>query len=156
MNIKTIVLVTIVTLVFCQCTKESQNYSATELNVYFDLFEQEAALRGLDIDLSAMGVTGQIVKISDDHVAGRCKYSDRNPAMVMVDKSFWNKSNDVLKEYVIFHELGHCILNRTHRDESLVSGACISVMASNNRVCANAYGPETRKEYLDELFFYPE
>lgn len=138
------------------CTKSNETFSATELTVYFELFEQEAAIRGIDIDLKAMGITGQIVNISEEHVAGRCKYSDRNPAMVLVDKSFWSKSNEYLKEHIIFHELGHCILNRDHRNEALESGECVSIMASDNRICAAVYTPDTRKAYLDELFYYPE
>lgn len=148
--------IAVVCLVCTNCTKSDESFSNTELTVYFDLFEQEAAIRGFEIDLKAMGITGHFVNISEKHVAGRCKYSDRNPAMVMVDKHFWSTSNEFQKEHVIFHELGHCILSRDHRNEALESGECVSIMASDNRICAAVYMPETRKAYLDELFYYAE
>ena len=139
-----------------QCTKSSESFSHTEFEPYFDLFEQEAAIRGFTYDLKALGVIGQIVPIKDDHVAGRCKHTDRMPAMVLVDQEFWKNSNIYQKEFVIFHELGHCILGRSHRNEALESGECISLMASDNRICASVYMPETRERYLDELFYYSE
>jgi hypothetical protein len=33
---------------------------------------------------------------------------------VEIDQAFWDKSTDAQREAVIFHELGHCILNRDH------------------------------------------
>ena len=127
-------------------------FSNSELDPYFFKFEQEASARGLTIDLKELGVSGHIVAITDEHIAGKCKHSDTNPAMVMVDQEFWSSAHDLHKEYVIFHELGHCVLGRTHLNETLETGACKSIMASDNRVCGFDYSVENRKYYLDELF----
>lgn len=148
---------TVITVgLFMQCEKQSIQFSDDELEVYFESFESEAAKRGMDFDLSAMGVTGHIVQISDEHVAGKCKHFDANPAMIMVDKDFWKDAHDLHKEYVVFHELGHCILGRSHLNSALESGACQSIMASDNKVCGFNYSADTRKAYLDELFLFSE
>ena len=145
-----------ISLLLIQCTKEDFEYSDAELDVFFESFEVEAALRGITIDLKSMGITGHIVRIQDDHVAGKCKHFDANPAMIMIDQEFWKDAHDLHKEYVVFHELGHCILNRRHLNQANDSGACQSIMASDNRVCGFNYSLDTRKGYLDELFLYSE
>ena len=141
-------------ILLSNCTKSIDQFSNAELDPFFDSFVLEAAERGIEIDLHPMNIQGQIVDISAEHVAGRCKHSDRNPAMIIIDQEFWSSASHLHKEYVIFHELGHCVLKREHRNEAQESGACFSIMASDNKVCGINYNLDTRAEYLDELFLY--
>ena len=85
---------------------------------YFERFEDAAAERGHVIDLNAEGITGEIMEIEQDRVAGSCSFSSHAPNHVTIDLEFWNESNDLYKEFVIFHELGHCSLFRGHREDS--------------------------------------
>lgn len=39
-------------------------------------------------------------------------YCDKN--IVYLDKHEWNTSSSLAKEFLVFHELGHCALNRLH------------------------------------------
>ncbi len=120
---------------------------------YFERFENEGRLRGLDIDLTAHGITGTIEEISQEHVAGTCTYGTHLPGDVLIDLGFWNNSSALIKEMVIFHELGHCYLRRDHKETAFSNGSCTSIMRSGNGDCFDNYNSQTRENYIDELFF---
>jgi len=119
---------------------------------YFERFENEAAERGITIDLNREGITGEIMEIEQDRVAGSCSFGSHITNHVTIDLEFWNRSNDLDKEFVIFHELGHCSLLRGHREDSNVNGTCSSIMRSGLEDCRDNYRFLTRSEYVDELF----
>lgn len=120
--------------------------------LYFERFEREAAARSVRVDLGNHNLGGRIVEIVDSEVAGDCHYDPDAPDRLRVDESFWLKASDRLREYVVFHELGHCALVRDHREDADAQGYCLSVMASGTGDCNEAYSPTTREALLDELF----
>ncbi len=120
---------------------------------YFEAFESEAAARGISIDLVEEEITGVIEAIDEEHVAGQCSYSPFTPGDVTVDDEFWNNSGTNFREFIIFHELGHCYLKRDHREDSDNFGFCKSIMRSGVEDCRDRYNTQTRHTYIDELFF---
>ncbi|MDA8693120.1 hypothetical protein N9L92_03590 [Saprospiraceae bacterium] len=118
---------------------------------YFESFENEAAQRGISIDLNEEGTSGEISPISDDGVAGTCQYNSHFNH-VTVDEEFWNRGSDLFREFVIYHELGHCVLHRDHEESSFDNGICRSLMRSGVEDCRDAYTEQNRSYYLDELF----
>lgn len=120
---------------------------------YFERFEEEAAAVGLQVDLAARGITGVIEEIDEEHVAGQCNYNFRSPNHVIVDLGFWNRASDRFKEFIIFHELGHCYLLRGHREDAFTNGVCVSLMRSGTQDCVDNYNSQTRESYVTELFF---
>ncbi len=123
-----------------------------ELRPYFQLFEDEAAARGIEVDLTAAGISGFIEPIHDEDIAGQCSYPRNRPNEVTIDEAFWVRGSQSFREFIVFHELGHCFLFRPHREESLQNGACASIMRSGNGTCIDNYHRGTRAYYLDELF----
>ena len=119
---------------------------------YFHRFEEAGKARGLDINIRTLGITGHLEAIDEGNVVGTCSYGGRRPNHVTIDTEFWAGSTDLLKEFVVFHELGHCYLSRGHNDESLNNGSCVSIMASGVGDCRDNYRSSTRTYYLDELF----
>lgn len=119
---------------------------------HFEAFEAEAAERGISIDLAVAGITGVIESIAEQHVAGRCNYSQVLPGLVTVDKEFWERSAPIYREFIVFHELGHCYLHLDHREEVDQNGICLSLMRSGLEDCRDNYNLGTREAYLDELF----
>ena len=126
-----------------------------ELKIYFQRFEDEAEARGYDVDLTSTGITGVILEIDDRHVLGRCSFPRAQPNRVTIDQTFWDRGSDLFREFVVFHELGHCFLFRPHLEESLSNGACASIMRSGNGPCLDNYSRRTRNFYIDELFDPP-
>lgn len=123
-----------------------------ELWLYFQRFEEEALLRGLEVDLIVDNITGTIAEIEEDRVAGQCSFQNNRPRHVMIDKEFWDNASDNFREFVVFHELGHCSLFRDHREDVLATGTCASIMRSGSGTCRDNYRIATRIFYLDELY----
>lgn len=157
MNKVLVILSSIIFLFSVSCSSELEETEVSFQNVdeellpFFDSFEMEGKKRGLQIDLESAGITGVIQNISDDGVAGTCQYGS-HIAHVTIDRGFWNHSNDDFKEYVVFHELGHCYLGRGHYDQALNNGNCASVMHSGLTDCRIVYGEGSKADLLDELF----
>ena len=118
---------------------------------YFQSFEEEAALRGIDINITDFGTTGEISDIPENGVAGTCEYG-AHINHVTVDLNYWNNTSELEREFVVFHELGHCVLHLDHNDTSFSNGLCVSLMASGTGGCRNAYNNQNREYYIDELF----
>ena len=119
---------------------------------YFERFELQAAARGVSVDLVAAGITGVIVPIDEENVAGTCNFNARIPNHVMIDEDFFNRVGDTFREFIIFHELGHCFLFRDHLEEEDQLGRCVSIMRSGTGECRDNYRTSTRTLYIDELF----
>lgn len=119
---------------------------------YFERFEEEALLRGVTVDLRQAQITGLLDEIEQDRVLGQCSYQRNNHSRVTVDESFWNTTSDGGKEFVVFHELGHCFLLRDHVENAFLNGTCSSIMRSGTGTCRDNYTRLTRGAYLDELF----
>ena len=135
-------------------TSQEETYANVDerLWVYYSRFEEEAANRGLVIDLAAANISGEIAEIDQEHVAGQCRFHSHAPNHITIDLEFWNRSSDLFKEFIIFHELGHCFLGRDHREDTFTDGTCKSLMRSGVEDCRDNYNNATRTRYLNELF----
>ena len=134
------------------CQNENNREIEKELDMYFSSFEAEALLRGLQFDTEDLVKDAYVESIVKDGVVGQCNsYSDGSKTLV-IDENYWERSSDDEKEYIIFHELGHCILERSHNDEKDSKGVCTSIMQSGLNNCRSQYTEENRDELLDELF----
>lgn len=124
------------------------------LHGYFETFEREAAARGMEIDLNEAILTAQISELQGEGVAGQCSRPVNSlDNDIVIDESFINSNvSDLLKELVIFHELGHCFLQREHREDEYPNGNCISIMRSGVDGCRDNYNSSFRSIYIDELF----
>jgi len=119
---------------------------------YFEEFEAEAEERGLEYNLNNFNLIGSIEDIHEDGVAGTCSYGFRSPRDVTIDLPFWQGSGYFGREMVVFHELGHCILDRDHSEATTGNGFCASIMRSGTGNCRTLYNNQNREYYLDELF----
>jgi len=163
MNIKlaTVSALAIFTMVNA-CKKESSKpistsntliTSSEEMEPYIQNFIQQGRLRGHDIPDDLNGITYEIKEIEQEGVAGICYWSSSNPNHIIIDKTFWLQFNVDQKEAVLFHELGHCYLERDHLDDALSNGNCQSLMHSGTvQNCKHAYAGSNKTYYLDELF----
>lgn len=156
-NISYLSIFLLIIITFASCAKEetaiTENYFiADELQPYFDRFVTAGLERGYQIDLAAAKIEGFLSLISDSGVVGQCQFDENSPHTIRIDKRYWNNATELEKEYVVFHELGHCYLERLHRDESNTNGTCVSLMESGLGECRANYRASTRADYLDELF----
>lgn len=147
-------------IVFLLCLSCSKDRSGTKKypNVdarlwrYFDQFEQEAAIRGHNIDLKSKGLYGEIENIYRHETVGLCSHQENQPNQLIIDNHFWERANNTKKEMIVFHELGHCILDKPHNNRVNSDGTCYSIMRSGSGVCLDLYNQASREKYLNELF----
>jgi len=120
---------------------------------HFSAFEKAAEERGFRVDLSTTPITGVVEEISEDRIAGTCTYGGRtNLRDIKIDKAFWDRASNLSREYIVFHELGHCFLGRDHKEACLANRTYASLMRSGHGDCRDNYNRDTRSFYLDELF----
>lgn len=135
----------------CNKTKTVQVYPNADevLWPYFQAFEEEGKKRQLSIDLVAANVFGAIQELPSQEYVGYCGYQHNQ---VVIGADFWNRSSHYSRELIVFHELGHCYLNRQHDNRKSNDGRCQSIMRNGNGTCVDFYTGKTRKQLLDELF----
>ena len=80
-----------------------------------------------------------------------CMPSNTLPA-IYIDVNAWKRLPDLLREELIFHELGHCVLRRPHCDYSF-QGLPVSIMRSY--LVPMEYYSRYREHYHNELFKEP-
>jgi len=81
-----------------------------------------------------------------------CGTGETDPLRVSIDEGCWNNLPEIAKELLMFHELGHAILQRAHDKGMLPNGDYKSIMVPDPTTLYNEYTPEKRIYYLDELF----
>lgn len=148
----TIFAAIILTIGACAKDDGPQYFVDGSIKPYFDRFEEEAALRNFDIDLDSMMISGDIRLITSQNVIGQCGHTESEPSVVIVDKFYWDSASDLEREFVVFHELGHCALFKGHNDITDNQGNCVSIMTSGTGACNINYNSATREDLLDELF----
>jgi len=77
---------------------------------------------------------------------------------ISIDLAYWKESNLPEKEELIFHELGHCVLDREHDEKQIPGGGFLSWESRPKSIMypyTLFYDDYTfnRAEYLKELFY---
>ncbi len=150
-RILSLACIILISSLFIQCSDDNETGIHPDLQDYFDRFAFEGAQRGLVIDYEALNITADIKNIIDASVLGECINQEGN-RRIIVDEDKWDNFNDADREFLIFHELGHCALGRGHTDLVNPDGTCVSLMHSTLEVCDRNYNDDTRADLLDELF----
>ncbi len=140
--------------IFCACKNElieliTYPDVSQELCPFFQSFEEEAAKRGLVVDLKNSGVKGRLTNIYGSIVGICSNYSVKE---ILIDQNFWERSSQLSKELIVFHELGHCYLNKVHNNQVTANGTCGSIMRSGQGDCIDYYTEKTRVDLLDKFF----
>jgi hypothetical protein len=136
------------------CQKEAVSIAVVDadLQPYFDQFEAEGKSRGIIVDFKTIPVAGILSNTLAPEISGQCQHDSNNPDRLLINQTSWLQSDAMEREFLVFHELGHCYLQRSHLDTKDSRGFCMSIMHSGASVCRNDYNAQTRSAYLDELF----
>lgn len=87
-------------------------------------------------------------------VIGQCTIPDQDKQfrrLIRIDRQVWDLIPDYVREALVFHELGHCVLGRQHDDAVDDNGCADSLMHPYINVAVTCYKKE-RDKYLNELF----
>ncbi len=133
------------------CEKEAMVQIDNELQIYIDQFEAAALERGLDVNLSDVGIHAFIEDI-EGAIVGQCQHKEDDPNVILLDRNYWDNATEDERLFIVFHELGHCVLKREHNDQKDSNGYCTSIMHSSSQVCNIDFSLTERDRYFDELF----
>ncbi len=81
---------------------------------------------------------------------GQCRTRKNDYSRVQIAKDYFEVSDEIEREALMLHELGHCILYKGHNNSEL-SDACPASILNKNVPVAACLGAHW-EEYLDELF----
>lgn len=92
----------------------------------------------------------------EGNVIGVCKKWSDGYRMIEIDPTYWNNMNisDARRKALIYHELGHCILNRQHDDSYINSSTYGRIPKSimNSYLMPQLSYSDLQPYYIDELF----
>ena len=147
-------------LLFISCKRQNEPLQSSSidpaLQVYVDRFYAEATERGVTLnDLLNASLTSEIDVCGQGH-SPEFNGMFEQPT-ILINESCWSQLNAAARESLIFHELGHALLNRIHIEGILANGHSKSIMcAGADFDCSHLPDyvscPEHREYYIDELF----
>ncbi len=121
---------------------------------FWDKFLQEGQKRGISFSTDQQAISIRIVGgLRKLGYTGQANYETRT---IIID-SIWLSSTDEEKQLLLFHELGHLMLNRSHVFRYLANGEVESLMWTTENNLDKCSWPIFRGSlrqtyYLDELF----
>jgi hypothetical protein len=107
-------------LVNCQNMNIKGYYVAPEIVPYVDSFIYNAKTYNVTIVIDNI-LIDFTNKLEPDEM-GECLSAIGLNPIIRINRSAWLKMSDSSKEQLIYHELGHCILNRDHLNTFGVNG----------------------------------
>lgn len=124
-----------------------------EIVPYYNSFYAEARKRGVTLyekPVEIIIVTG--LRYKGNTVGG---LASRKHQTIQLNRKDVERNNNELNsinlEYLVFHEMGHYVLNRRHNTDTNEDGSLVSMM--HDKKVAYTVGKEyLRDYYLDELF----
>jgi hypothetical protein len=149
---KTVLFISSLVLML-SCEKEKQQVVDTELASYVDSFFLAANRLGINMKAADYNYSVVFGKL-ENSTTGFCSSSgDENN--VTIDSNSWKILDSDYRYFLIFHELGHCILKRPHYNQSFQNGECKSWMRGREdgfRCTANLRSKKWKEYYERELF----
>lgn len=72
---------------------------------------------------------------------------------IFLDRANWHSARDNEKEYLVFHELGHCVWNLKHIDDTILYRGFIirASLMYHWDITDQPYYKELREQYLEAL-----
>lgn len=148
-----LMLLSILTTLACSSGEEESKIKLfPEFRPFVQAFEEEAGKRGISFDFEESGLEILLGPTGVDNAAGVC----RGDGTIEIQNSIWDSYSTSAKEQLIFHELGHCVLGRPHRNVVLKNGEWGSIMRGtpipDDRGVVINYSGSRKQYYIDELF----
>lgn len=116
-------------------------------------FEAEAVRQSVHLDAARLAALSiQFADLLERGTVGLCA-ADGETYDVWVDRAYWTRETWIIREALLNHELGHCLLDRVHRsDFDTALGIPASIMYPEMR--SDLTYSRNWSYYMLELFTY--
>lgn len=118
------------------------------LNVYYQEFLNEAHNREIDLVFY-----GSINFSTDGAWAGWCSEISNGYGNILINSNLWVDYTDDQRRWLVFHELGHCLLGRDHLPANGLTCPTdiMEPYLYNDSLCSN-YVKDNWNQYLNRFF----
>lgn len=158
---KKLLFILVLLISSCSCTTlPPKGTIDPEFISYLVEFNKQAHIYGQDYkaELTDVRISFSILSNQETQnhgrVIGTCYFEDN---LIKIDKLMWEYSPHAIREVLLFHELGHCILQREHREGmsyNIKSGMLINISIMNPEILPLPMYVLNRQYYMMELFTY--
>lgn len=136
------------------CEKEKNQVIPDEVRPFVEQFFEAANARGKLLQLEDYDLTITFEKLSDN-TAGNCNPLRRRS--IQLDPDYWKAISTCDRKFLIYHELGHCLLDRGHLNDSNIAGVCKSMMYDPGQaMCTLDFTSSIWQDYYVNELFYAE
>ncbi|MCM2279899.1 MAG: hypothetical protein NDJ89_17630 [Oligoflexia bacterium] len=119
-----------------------------EFAPYVERFETESQRNGVPVQVTDLIIRfGQMLTPSE---RGACELASGATPIITIRQETWEKMDEAEREELLFHEMGHCVLRRTHRSDISTKGVPSSIM--NPYLIRGSVYLKNQAYYLRELF----
>lgn len=115
---------------------------------YVDRFEQAASSYGQPVQVDDLVI--KFGDISNPAQIAVCRISGSETPTITLRKNVWDRFTDKDREALLFHEMGHCVFRRDHR-EGEVPGTSLPVSLMNPFVLKDYQYVPNEPYYKTEL-----
>lgn len=151
-RIRHTLLIAVLALASIACGRQ-QNRSEVNLGSfapYAERFQKTAAEQGVHVEIDNLVI--QFGELSNPRQNGLCELTAYQTPTITIRQEIWDQMEDVDREELIFHEMGHCVLGREHTSVQTSDGIPESIM-NPYRISNSIY--ETNREYYISELFHP-
>lgn len=136
-------------LFLAACVQDHAIFVEPDLRPYVDQYEKDSGTK-------VVGVTIRFGEIPNEKHVGIC-YKTIDPfggakREIVIRKEYFDKITENQRMVLIYHELGHCYLNRGHLDEKISEGQFKGMPKSIMYFKNFGYPEEMDGIYKNELF----
>ena len=118
---------------------------------FYDKFMQEARAHNVEVVDNSLTIKfGKTPSKEEPKRQAYCSVGGGYPPVIVVDPDIWAQKTYMDHVVVIFHEMGHCLLHRPHRDDEATNDFELSLMHAT-QVPGERY-QEYENYYNNELF----
>ena len=118
---------------------------------YVARFESDAAANGRTIQVSDLIIRfGTVDAEGESGGRGVCEFQPGATPVITLSQAAWDTSNDAEREQLVFHELGHCVLQKRHVGGVSAQGIPRSLM-NPYRIDGSVY-LQNKAYYLSTFF----
>lgn len=148
--------VLILFLFTCACAMQIPEFPpVVDINPAFQVYVDDFVTESVNQN-RPVTITNLIIQFSNQlpsQTLGECTVGGFSPT-ISINSVDWANETDIFRKVVLFHELGHCVLNREHVNTgSIYNGVCsaTSIMWPYTINATNMY-TENWGAYMQELF----
>jgi hypothetical protein len=107
-------LLTLMFMVGCSHIPPKDRFIHEEVRPYVESFKAEATARKVRINLKGLHLDMADESYFRNHLRNAVGVCTPLYKLVMLRRTFWNRSDSTDREILVYHELGHCVLGLNH------------------------------------------